>query len=135
MAILAVGGWLLVNRAYYVGVNGDEVAVYRGLNQEIFGLRLSTVVATSDVAIEDLPARLVRQLEDGVPQGSLIAAMRYIDSTLRTTVTETETEVPVAAPAQATAAARADAAEPAATETDKNEPPLAAPTEPAPTPS
>ena len=114
-----------------MGVNGDEVAVYRGLNQEIFGLQLSTVVATSDVAIEDLPARLVRQLEDGVPQGSLAAAMRYIDSTLRTTVTETETEVPVAAPAQATP----DAAEPAATETDKNEPPLAAPTEPAPTPS
>ena len=71
VAILAVGGWLLVNRAYYVGVNGDEVAVYRGLNQEIFGLQLSTVVATSDVAIEDLPARLVRQLEDGVSQGSL----------------------------------------------------------------
>ncbi|OKI11857.1 protein phosphatase 2C domain-containing protein [Streptomyces sp. CB03911] len=50
-------GWRWTQDQYYVGVDGDHVAVYQGINQNLAGLSLSSVHQSfGDVQVKFLPA-------------------------------------------------------------------------------
>jgi PPM family protein phosphatase len=61
-------GHQYVQSQYYVGVSHGKVAVFRGLDQKIFGHSLSSVYHTTDVPLSGLPAQdaqAVRRLTSG----------------------------------------------------------------------
>ncbi|WP_131103174.1 PP2C family protein-serine/threonine phosphatase [Ornithinimicrobium sufpigmenti] len=59
VAVLAVavwGGWTWSQQQYYVGEQDGQVAIFRGLSQDLGPIPLSTVEEESDVAVDALPA-------------------------------------------------------------------------------
>lgn len=80
LGVLAGGGWLLLSRAYFVGDDGGQVAVFKGLPQAIGGVSLHWVAEDSDLSTEALPRHLRERVEQGVPVGSLREGRRLIEN-------------------------------------------------------
>jgi PPM family protein phosphatase len=78
LALLAGGGWLLLSRAYFVGVHDGEVAVFRGVPQTVANVELFRVEELSGLDVEDLAAHRQRRLEDGVSVGSIAEGRRLV---------------------------------------------------------
>jgi protein phosphatase len=88
VVVAAVGGgygaYAWSQRQMYVGSTDGKVAVYRGVAQDLGPIRLSTVEATTDVAVADLPTyyqELVTStfaVKDTADADSRIATLREI---------------------------------------------------------
>ena len=66
-----VGAWRWSQSQYYVGAyvasGGDEVvAVFRGLPQDVLGVELSSVVAETDLLVDDLPVFARSQVRESI---------------------------------------------------------------------
>jgi serine/threonine protein phosphatase PrpC len=72
-ALLVVGRSLLFTR-YWVGFDGDAVAVFQGVPGDVAGLRFSRMVEHSQVSRAQVPAGYAARLEDGVPADGLADA-------------------------------------------------------------
>jgi serine/threonine protein phosphatase PrpC len=124
LALLAGGGYGAYRWSqtqYYVGADGDRVAIYRGLNQAVFGMQLSSMHEQTDVAIPDLPESYRNDVKGTLEAGDLPRA-REIVSNLRER-------------AEACAQARAAAAVPKVTPTPTPTPNGRQPVTTAPTPT
>ncbi|GAA2134336.1 Stp1/IreP family PP2C-type Ser/Thr phosphatase [Kitasatospora kazusensis] len=65
-------GWRWTQDQYYIGADGDSVAVYRGLNQNLAGLSLSSVYQQfGDVQLKYLPAYQRTQVTSTIQAKSL----------------------------------------------------------------
>lgn len=69
-ALLFGGTWLFLSRAWFVGEQDGTVAVYRGVPQEVGGVRLHSIVERTEVDVDDLAPRWERQLASGITFGS-----------------------------------------------------------------
>jgi serine/threonine protein phosphatase PrpC len=78
--IAAAAAWSWAQRQYFVGVDGDDVTVFRGLNTSFAGIELSSPYLRTDLAVDDLASYDARQVEQGVTQSDLEDARRYIDN-------------------------------------------------------
>lgn len=71
----AVGaGWLgyrWTQDQYFVGLDGDHVAIFRGIPQTVGPLSLATVVETTDLRTDDLPDYFRERLADTLPADDL----------------------------------------------------------------
>jgi protein phosphatase len=79
LVLLSAGilaGRNLVYSRYWVGFDGDQVAIFRGVPGDVAGLHLSSLVERSTVTREKVPPGYVLSLEDGVSAGSLADARR-----------------------------------------------------------
>jgi serine/threonine protein phosphatase PrpC len=74
-AVLAAGRSFLYSR-YFVGFDGDAVAVFQGVPGDVAGLRFSRMVEHSQVSRAQVPAGYAARLEDGVPADGLQDARR-----------------------------------------------------------
>ena len=80
-AVLVAGGvglWLWTQAQYFVGVEGDRVAVYRGINAAVGPVHLYSVVDTSPMRLDDLVQVARRQVEDGIPAENRTEADRIL---------------------------------------------------------
>jgi PPM family protein phosphatase len=50
------GTWWYSQHQYYVGSNGTQVVVYRGINGSVLGLNFSSPIETTDIVTSSLPA-------------------------------------------------------------------------------
>lgn len=66
LAALFVAAALFVRSSWYVGVNGDTVAIYRGVNSSILGHDLYALSETTTVQLADLPDATQANLRSGV---------------------------------------------------------------------
>ncbi|HEV2685063.1 MAG TPA: Stp1/IreP family PP2C-type Ser/Thr phosphatase [Actinomycetota bacterium] len=66
------------NRSYYVGYNGDRVAIYRGLPVSFAGVRLSHVQEPTRITKNDVVKYFQQRLSDGVREPSLAKARAFI---------------------------------------------------------
>jgi protein phosphatase len=74
-------GWLWTQNQYYVGVsNSDRVAVFRGLEGEFAGLRLSKLDSETDLPLSDLNPVSRRQVQEGIQASTLASAQNIIDN-------------------------------------------------------
>jgi len=89
LAVLAVlaaavaAGWLgyrWTQTQYYVGVDGDRVAIFRGIPQTVGPLVLSDVVETTDLRLDDLPEYFRDRLADTLPADDLADARDRVAS-------------------------------------------------------
>ncbi len=70
-------GYQYVHSQYYVGTKNGKVAVFRGLDQQIFGVSLSSVYRTTNVPVAGLPTQDVQAIHR-LPSGSLSQANRLV---------------------------------------------------------
>jgi PPM family protein phosphatase len=80
IALAVIGGGLYwgytyTQSQYYVGANGDHVAVYQGLSENLLGLHLSKVhTDRPDIPLKYLPSYQRHQVEADISAGSLTDA-------------------------------------------------------------
>jgi serine/threonine protein phosphatase PrpC len=71
-------GWLYNQSLYYVGVSNGHVAIFRGSNQNLAGISLSSLVSTSALPVRELRASDQATLAQTIPQGNLTKATQLI---------------------------------------------------------
>jgi protein phosphatase len=80
LAAGAVGFYRWTQTQYYVGVDGEVVAIYRGIPQSVGPLSLSDVVERSDLAVDDLPAFVRDRVEQTIHTASLAQARQRVET-------------------------------------------------------
>ncbi len=83
VAAAGYAGYRWTQTQYYVGVDSGEVAIYRGVPQQLVGRPLSEVVEPSGVQVSTLPSFAQGQLGDTIAATSLLEARKIVDD-LRT---------------------------------------------------
>lgn len=83
LAVVGGGLFLVLSRAYFVGIDDGQVAIFRGIPGSFAGIDLAVLVERTDIAAGDLPERLREPLEEGVTRSSLAEARTYVSDTLR----------------------------------------------------
>ena len=84
IAVLGVGGYAAaryaLNNSWYVGVTDDErVAIFKGIPDEVAGVKLSEELESSQLALDRLPTFKRDDLEAGIPVDSLAEAQATLD--------------------------------------------------------
>ncbi len=82
LAVVAAGtygAYAWSQRQYYVGLKDGYVAIFQGVNQQIGPLSLSHDIATSEIAVEDLPDFYARRVTSTVSRPDEQSASALID--------------------------------------------------------
>jgi protein phosphatase len=69
LIVIAAGGyglWRWTQAQYFVGAEGEQVAVYRGINSSVGPVHLYSVVETNPMRLDDLVQVARRQVQDGI---------------------------------------------------------------------
>jgi PPM family protein phosphatase len=95
LLVLLVGGglygaWQYNQHQYYVGVKDGYVAIFRGSNQSLAGINLSSLVSRSTLRVSELRASDQATLSQTISQGSVNDAMLLIDR-LQTNASQCQT--------------------------------------------
>ena len=83
LAVLAGGVfalWRVGQDQWYVGADGEEVAIFRGMNLNLAGLTLSDVQHRTDLRVEDLTPVRQGDVRDGIPASNEADAQRIVDN-------------------------------------------------------
>ena len=78
LACAVFAGYYYVNNSAYLIEQDGKVAVYRGLNEEIFGIPLSNLEYTSGVEVDKLNPGVANRIKEGMAVGSLEEANNLI---------------------------------------------------------
>lgn len=119
LAALGAAGWAgysWTQTQYFVSPYGDNVAIYRGIPQEIGSLRLARLHERTDLRLDQLASVAQARLESPITRGSLAGAEAVVENLRETGLAE-----PGPVPTPATPAPTTD--------------PAPSPTAPAPAPS
>lgn len=74
------GAYAWTQTQYYVGVNGDHVAIYQGIPESLGPIELDQVIETSDLAVDDLRPFERDSVTSGLRATSLVEARDILDS-------------------------------------------------------
>jgi len=86
LAVLAGGGygaWRWSQQQYYVGAQGQHVAIFRGLSQDIGPLHTSKVYAEQPIVLSDLPAYQQDRVRADIAANDLTDAQRIVGTLSR----------------------------------------------------
>jgi len=81
LLLIAGGGyaaWRYTQSQYYVGASGGQVAIFRGVNEQVFGMSLSSVYTRTDIPMSGVPASDVRQIQASITATGLADARRIV---------------------------------------------------------
>jgi PPM family protein phosphatase len=78
LALLGVGGWFLVSQQYYVGLDDEQVVIYRGVDATIGPIEFARIAERTQLGVEDVPAWYRAVLEGGVTAADLNDARRIV---------------------------------------------------------
>jgi PPM family protein phosphatase len=107
LAVLAAGGFLArmwVMQQYYVGADGEQVAIFQGVRGDVLGLPLSSVAERTDIGLDDLPQTERSQVRDGIITDNGLSGAHQLVERLRGRMLEPcplpQSSEPVQPPAQ-----------------------------------
>ncbi len=80
VAIAAGVGAFLLSQQYFVGLDGEQLVVYRGVDTSVGPVQLSWIVERSQVTVDEVQDWYVPTLQSGVPAINLADARRIIDN-------------------------------------------------------
>ncbi len=90
LVIVIVGGgyaaWRYTQDQYYVGTDGSQVIIYRGVDQRVLGLNLSSVYQRTGIPLAHVPANDLPQVKNTITASSLANAQKTV-SNIRQTIT------------------------------------------------
>jgi PPM family protein phosphatase len=90
LVIVIVGGgyagWRYTQSQYYVGTDGQQVIIYRGVNQKVLGMSLSSVYSRTGIKLSQVPATDKPAVVSATAPGSLTDARKTVAS-IRQTIT------------------------------------------------
>lgn len=78
LACAVFAGYYYVNNSAYLIEQDGKIAVYRGLNEELFGIPLSNLEYTSGVEVDKLNPGVANRIKEGMAVGSLEEANNLI---------------------------------------------------------
>jgi PPM family protein phosphatase len=88
LVIVVVGGgyaaWRYTQSQYYVGTDGRQVIIYRGINQKVLGMSLSSVYRTTGIPLSQVPASDKAVVQNTTPASSLADAEKTVNSIQQT---------------------------------------------------
>lgn len=90
LALIGGGTWFAYSwsqKQYYVGTDGDYVAIFKGVDEQIPGLTLSSIYEVQQLQVDKLPTYSREQVE-GTIQTDDLAAARTVVSELQRTAEE-----------------------------------------------
>lgn len=73
------GTWWYSQHQYYVGTDGTNVVVYKGINGSILGINFSSPIENTNIPVDSLPAFKLNTIKDGVDTHSRAAAERIVE--------------------------------------------------------
>ncbi len=71
IGVIAVATYQWTQSQYYVANDGDQVAIFRGVEADVPGIEMHRVEEDSDLLLADLPTYNARQVRDGISANSL----------------------------------------------------------------
>jgi PPM family protein phosphatase len=90
LVIVIVGGgyagWRYTQSQYYVGTDGRQVIIYRGISQKVLGISLSSVYSRTGIPLAQVPASDKTTVLSATAPGSLTDAQKTVGS-IRQTIT------------------------------------------------
>ncbi|MFF0266132.1 PP2C family protein-serine/threonine phosphatase [Kribbella sp. NPDC004536] len=90
LGLIAGGGWFAYSwtqKQYYVGTDGDYVAIFKGVEADLPGLSLSKVYERQSLQVDKLPTYSREQVEGNI-QADNLAGARSIVATLQQTAAQ-----------------------------------------------
>jgi serine/threonine protein phosphatase PrpC len=78
-AVAGFFGYRWSQQQYYVAASGDQVAIYRGVQADVPGIRMHHVAEVSDVTIASLTDAYSEQVDAGIPADSLSDAHNIVN--------------------------------------------------------
>jgi serine/threonine protein phosphatase PrpC len=81
LLLIAGGGyaaWRYTQSQYYVGASGGQVAIFRGVNEQVAGMSLSSVYTRTGIPMSGVPASDVRQIQATITASGLADARRIV---------------------------------------------------------
>jgi protein phosphatase len=79
LAVAAGAGWSYLRSQYYVGVDGEQVAIFRGVNGSVAGVRFAAVEVPTGLTTGRLVAIYAAQVEEGIVAADRDDAQRIVD--------------------------------------------------------
>jgi serine/threonine protein phosphatase PrpC len=89
VAVVVGGGyaaWRYTQNQYYVGTDGKQVIIYRGVNQKVLGMSLSGVYQKTGIPLSRVPANDKSAVQSTTPPTSLADAHKTV-ANIRQTIT------------------------------------------------
>ena len=84
LVVVVVGGvyaaWRYTQSQYYVGTDGSQVIIYRGVNQRILGMNLSNVYQRTGIPLAHVPATDLPQVKSTIIASSLAGAQKTVSN-------------------------------------------------------
>lgn len=72
-------GYQYVNNSAYLIEENGTVSVYRGINDNLFGIPLSSLERTTNIAVDDLQPGVANRIKEGMSVGGIDEANRLIE--------------------------------------------------------
>jgi hypothetical protein len=77
-------GWRYTQSQYYVGADSGQVAIFRGINQNVAGLSLSSIYQRTGIPVNHLPIMDQQSIKSTIPgTGNLGDAQRTVGNIRR----------------------------------------------------
>jgi PPM family protein phosphatase len=90
LLVVIVGGgyaaWRYTQGQYYVGTDGRQVIIYRGVNERVLGMSLSGVYQQTGIPLAHVPASDLSQVRNTITASSLADAQKTVGN-IRQTIT------------------------------------------------
>jgi protein phosphatase len=74
------GTWWYSQHQYYVGTDGQNVVIYRGINGSVLGIDFSSPIENTNIPVDSLPPFEQSRVKDAVTAHSRAQAQRIVDS-------------------------------------------------------
>jgi len=82
LLVVIVGGayaaWRYTQNQYYVGTDGNQVVIYRGVNQKVLGMSLSSVYQKTGIPLSKVPSSDQQAVRSTITSNNLADARRTV---------------------------------------------------------
>jgi protein phosphatase len=132
LAVIAGGSWFAYSwtqKQYYVGSDGDYVAIFKGVEADLPGLDLSTVYERQSLQVDKLPTYSREQVEGNI-QADNLAGARSIVAELQRTAAQCAAKVkptPTPTPKPSTPVSKPPVSKPPVSKPPVSKPPVTTP--------